>query len=204
MLRCTLRRLNALVLAGQLYPTYVFVNSEDAMAARSVDPFYRDSIPSRGIAELARDFPEELRAQDARERHLLSLFGEVQTECTGRGACDYGAGECYCASRYFGNACEYTYCANDCNGHGRCNFVTSECACDRNYEPDLLLGCKLRKLYLATTTREDAGATDHGQPQPPAPNKVSGVVWLKRAMPFTSFQKLAPSPSATCRQHWST
>ena len=57
----------------------VFVNSEDAMAARSVDPFYRDSIPSRGIAELARDFPEELRAQDARERHLLSLFGEVQT-----------------------------------------------------------------------------------------------------------------------------
>ena len=86
----------------------VFSASEDAMAARALDPFYRDSIPSRGVAELARDFPEELRAQDARERHLLSLFGEVQTECTGRGACDYGAGECYCASRYFGQACEYT------------------------------------------------------------------------------------------------
>ena len=134
----------------------VFSASEDAMAARALDPFYRDSIPSRGVAELARDFPEELRAQDARERHLLSLFGEVQTECTGRGACDYGAGECYCASRYFGQACEYTYCANDCNGHGRCDFVAGECDCDHNYENDLLLGCKLRKLYLASTTCEDA------------------------------------------------
>ena len=105
----------------------VFSASKDAMVARSLDPFYRDSIPSRGVAGRARDFPEELRALEQRERHLLGLFGEAQVECTGHGACDYGAGECYCASRYFGPACEYTYCAKDCAGHGRCDFVTGRC-----------------------------------------------------------------------------
>jgi len=49
------------------------------------------------------------------------------------GACDYGAGTCYCAARYFGAACEYTYCAMDCAGHGRCDFVTGLCACEDNY-----------------------------------------------------------------------
>ena len=134
----------------------VFAASEDAMAARAEDPFYRDSVPSRGIATSARNFPEELRALDQRERHLLNLFGEAQVECTGHGACDYGAGECYCASRYFGAACEYTYCARDCAGHGRCDFVTGECDCEDNYVADQFEGCKLRNLYLATTTCEDA------------------------------------------------
>ena len=44
----------------------VFSASEDAMVARSLDPFYRDSIPSRGVAGRARDFPEELRALEQR------------------------------------------------------------------------------------------------------------------------------------------
>ena len=134
----------------------VFSASEDAMVARSLDPFYRDSIPSRGVAGRARDFPEELRALEQRERHLLGLFGEAQVECTGHGACDYGAGECYCASRYFGPACEYTYCAKDCAGHGRCDFVTGRCECEDNYQADQFEGCKLRALYLASTTCEDA------------------------------------------------
>jgi hypothetical protein len=132
-----------------------FVSSEDAMAARGMDPFYRDATPSRGVAERARNFPQELRALEQRERHLLSLFGEAQVECTGHGACDYGAGQCYCASRYFGTACEYTFCKNDCAGHGRCNFVTGDCICDENYDVDQFEGCKLRKLYLASTTCED-------------------------------------------------
>ena len=133
----------------------VFAASEDAMAARAMDPFYRDATPSRGIAERARDFPQELRNMEQRERHLLALFGASQVECTGHGACDYGAGDCYCAARYFGKACEYTYCAKDCAGHGRCDFVTGQCECEENYIPDQFLGCKLRRLYLASTTCDD-------------------------------------------------
>jgi hypothetical protein len=134
----------------------VFAASEDAMEARAMDPFYRDATPSRGIAERAHNFPEELRVLEQRERHLLALFGEVQVECTGHGACDYGAGACYCAARYFGAACEYTYCAKDCAGHGRCDFVTGTCECEENYESDQFEGCKLRRLFLASTTCEDA------------------------------------------------
>ena len=64
----------------------VFASSEHAMAARAEDPFYRDAVPSRGVAEEARNFPEEIRTLELRERHLLALFGEAQVECTGHGA----------------------------------------------------------------------------------------------------------------------
>ena len=132
-----------------------FGSSDDATSARLQDPFYRDATPSRGVAFRAREFPEEIRALEQRERHLLALFGVAQVECTGHGACDYGAGECYCASRYFGGACEFTYCANDCAGHGACDFVTGQCNCEQNYLPDAFQGCVLRPLYLASTTCED-------------------------------------------------
>ena len=112
--------------------------------------------PSRGVAAARSEFPEELRALEQRERHLLSLFGEAQVECTGHGACDYGAGQCYCANRYFGAACEFTYCPKDCAGHGACDFVTGVCLCETNYLPDAFDGCVLRPLYLASTTCEDA------------------------------------------------
>jgi hypothetical protein len=134
----------------------VFGSSDDATAARAADPFYADATPSRGVATRAREFAEELRALEQRERHLLSLFGEAQVECTGHGACDYGAGLCYCANRYFGAACEFTYCPQDCAGHGACDFVTGQCLCEQNYMPDAFEGCVLRPLYLASTTCEDA------------------------------------------------
>ena len=111
----------------------VFESSSDAMAARAEDPFYRDATPSRGIAHQARYFPEELRTLDLREQHLLALFGESQIECSAHGACDFGAGQCYCAARFFGEACEYIFCAKDCAGHGRCDFVTGTCLCEENY-----------------------------------------------------------------------
>ena len=134
----------------------VFGSSADATEARQKDPFYANATPSRGIAFRAREFPEEVRALEQRERHLLSLFGVEQAECTGHGACDYASGECYCAGRYFGDACEWTYCANDCAGHGRCDFVSGNCECESNYLPDTSKGCLLRPLYLASTTCEDA------------------------------------------------
>ena len=68
----------------------------------------------------------------------------------------YGAGLCYCANRYFGAACEFTYCPQDCAGHGACDFVTGQCLCETNYMPDAFEGCMLRPLYLASTTCEDA------------------------------------------------
>jgi hypothetical protein len=134
----------------------VFGSSEDAAAARAEDPFYADAIPSRGVATSAREFPEELRALEQRERRLLALFNEDRVECTGRGACDYGAGECYCANRYFGAACEFTRCASDCAGHGACDFQTGVCLCEANYVPDAFEGCISRPLYFASRTCEDA------------------------------------------------
>jgi len=131
----------------------LFERSEDATLA--FNELYSDAIPSRGIAQLARQFPQELRAFEKRERLILSLFGVDRVECGGRGACDFHVGQCYCDQAFFGTACEYTYCPSDCSGHGVCDFVTGTCACEEFYVQDIFLGCKFRSLALASTTCQD-------------------------------------------------
>ena len=65
-------------------PTSSSPPRRDAMVARSLDPFYRDSIPSAACGA-RQGFPGGTPGVGTRERHL-GLFGEAQVECTGHGA----------------------------------------------------------------------------------------------------------------------
>jgi len=130
-----------------------FAHSRDAEVAR--DDLLRGSIPSRGVGVHAQQFVEALREQQRGEKRALALFGLPSGQCGSRGACNYRAGECYCAGAYYGAACEYNYCANDCGGHGECDELTGRCRCEAHFLEDKVLGCAREPLHLASTTCED-------------------------------------------------
>merc|ERR1719482_1020522 len=46
-----------------------------------------------------------------------------KVECSGRGSCNRGSGECACEAGYGGSACQRTVCPNNCNGHGTCQTL---------------------------------------------------------------------------------
>ena len=54
-------------------------------------------------------------------------------ECSGRGVCDSGAGECACPEGYSGEACQRTLCPNDCSGNGNCDTSSGLCHCFGGY-----------------------------------------------------------------------
>jgi hypothetical protein len=43
-----------------------------------------------------------------------------QLECSGKGVCNRGTGQCKCPPGYTGDACQRRQCPKDCSGHGVC------------------------------------------------------------------------------------
>ena len=145
-----------LSLAHLVGSAYVeFTSSEDGETARSLEPFYVDSIPSRGVAIEAQYFAQEYRTFVKREQQLLDLFGKSSSECNAAGACAFETGTCFCATQYYGAGCEFQYCANDCAGHGTCNKLTGVCTCETHYVTDETYGCALKDYSLISTTCTD-------------------------------------------------
>ena len=44
-------------------------------------------------------------------------------ECSGRGLCDTGTGQCTCETGFEGLSCNRKTCPSDCNGHGVCQSM---------------------------------------------------------------------------------
>lgn len=147
---------DALSVANLVGAAYVlFQSSVDGQSARSQEPFYRDSIPSRGDALQAQYFAEEYRALTKREQQLLGLFGKSSSECNGAGSCAFERGECACASPTFGPGCEFRTCPNNCAGHGSCNTLDGTCTCETYYQSDSVAGCALKDYGLISTSCTD-------------------------------------------------
>ena len=49
--------------------------------------------------------------------------GHAQAECSDRGTCDRGTGQCLCFDGFDGRACERLACPKRCSGHGDCMSI---------------------------------------------------------------------------------
>jgi hypothetical protein len=143
-----------------------FLTAADAGVARYAEEILHPSVPSRGVAVNASVFLTQYANAQTEQRLVENIFvnaGLVDaaslTPCSGRGTCAGTTGRCTCASTatatYSGDACELTTCPAGCGGHGSCNTFSGVCACDKFYVADVVAGCTLAPLGLASTTCED-------------------------------------------------
>lgn len=67
------------------------------------------------VNELWQGDASEAEAND--EAHFYA-------ECSNRGACNAGTGECQCFPGYTGSACQRSLCPSSCSGHGVCRTIS--------------------------------------------------------------------------------
>lgn len=65
---------------------------------------------------------------------ITAAEGEAHfySECSGRGQCNRGSGECECFPGFTGSACQRTSCPNDCSGNGVCRTSREVAALAQN------------------------------------------------------------------------
>lgn len=78
-----------------------------------------------GLSHLSGDCSERICPYDIAWVDTPNSIGNHHkyAECSNRGICNRGTGECECFPGYEGRACARTACPNDCSGHGRCEYI---------------------------------------------------------------------------------
>jgi hypothetical protein len=78
-----------------------------------------------GLSHLSGDCSERICPYDLAWVDTPNKIGTFHryAECSNRGICNSGTGECECFPGYEGRACTRTTCPNDCSGHGRCRYI---------------------------------------------------------------------------------
>lgn len=78
-----------------------------------------------GLSHLSGDCSERICPFDIAWVDTPNKIGSRHkyAECSNRGICNRGTGECECFPGYEGRGCARTTCPNDCSGHGRCQYI---------------------------------------------------------------------------------
>jgi hypothetical protein len=82
----------------------------------------------------------------------LTQTAHYYMECSNKGICDRGTGECDCFEGYEGSSCQRASCPNDCSGHGTCEHVKTLAAQDFGniydlWDAEMTMGCKCDAGY---------------------------------------------------------
>lgn len=85
----------------------------------------------------------------------LTNSAHYYMECSNKGKCDRGSGECQCYDGYDGVACQRASCPgypNSCSGHGVCKTIRQLAAADHGnvyqlWDKDMTMGCSCDAGY---------------------------------------------------------
>ncbi len=78
-----------------------------------------------GLSHQSGDCSDRICPYDISWADTPDFYGTFHkyTECSSRGICDRGSGQCNCFTGYEGVACQRQSCPNDCSGHGTCEYI---------------------------------------------------------------------------------
>jgi len=120
-------------------------SSADALSGPSDTLLLHSTVYPYGTQE---QFPNMTTSRGT----ALTNTAHYYMECSNKGICDRGTGECDCFEGYEGSSCQRASCPNDCSGHGTCEHVKTLAAQDFGniydlWDAEMTMGCKCDAGY---------------------------------------------------------